>query len=361
MKRKTLVILATAPNEVDPLAKFLRAEGWDVLISCDLFEIKTLLLIKKPNFFMLSEAYKNLNSKAELEKQGESDGFSVIMFDEHVTDFLGKNPKGNTKYNLTQPISGPDFLSLVEQISRDSSSTQLNNPTAIKKVLRPIAEKTISEVSSGGKLAQKEFLTTGANALCLYIDSSRFSGCFVTALGNNRPMSAPMVSKIQTKLSEFIKSSNETLNTIEKVDVTLGSTHLEDWAVNNCSFTQTGIHNGSELSISFMPALPKDLSFEEGPTKDMFQISVDDISPDQVIDFELYHFLQLNNKYVRLFTTLDSKSLDSSSEDKSIIEARFKKIKSSTSHLFFKKGELPSAQVYKVKNRLAQSIQQMIV
>lgn len=85
-------------------------------------------------------------------------------------------------------------------------------------------------------------------------------------------------------------------NIEEPFSIATESFEFKAWA-ETTKFTYIGEHQGSELTVSFVPTEDRLPAVKSAETRDMARIQLDLIDPDQPVSFGTYLHLKRNNKY----------------------------------------------------------------
>jgi hypothetical protein len=186
-----------------------------------------------------------------------------------------KNPKA-----FTEPIRGPRH-----QVDRES---------IIVKGSSQALDETV-EVRDG---QVQEVLNDNTNVACILIESTRFSGYLVTAMGKNRKIDNQFIKTIQERLFSFLKASGEDLSDKENMQMKIKKVDFEDWALEYADFLRKSVHKGDEVAMAFFPRSDAAVEIKESAAQEMGSVSLKEIEPDKPVECNLYVYLPANNKYV---------------------------------------------------------------
>lgn len=196
----------------------------------------------------------------------------------------------------------------------------------VKNPIKPIIEK----------------LEKSENCLCIVIDSQRFAGYMVAALGKNRRFDDEFVKNIQMKLYEFLKAQGEVLDEEKPLEIKIKAVQFEAWALEQAEFLKKSIHKGDEVAMAFFPTRKTSPDVEPSAREDMLQINIDNLEGDVQVLFDLYIYLPANKKYI-LYTPKGSTFL---ANQKDRLKGK------GVTHMHMKKEELGTAKKYVVENYL---------
>lgn len=173
----------------------------------------------------------------------------------------------------------------------------------------PEATKKDTLISKGSKVAledvsvktpHQESVQVGrpAHVACLIIESNRFSGYLITAMGHERKLDKEFLNQIRKRLYKFLKESGEELSDKEHMKLRIRQVPFEDWALEKAEFLRKSIHNGHEVAMAFFPR--QDLQGQVGSSaaEEMATIRLSEIMNDTVLEFNAYVYLPKNDKYV---------------------------------------------------------------
>lgn len=186
-----------------------------------------------------------------------------------------KNPEA-----FTEPIRGPR-----SQVDRESIIVKGSSQALDESV----------EVRDG---RVQEVLNDNTNVACILIESTRFSGYLVTAMGKNRKIDNQFIKTIQERLFSFLKASGENLSDKENMQMKIKKVDFEDWALEYADFLRKSVHKGDEVAMAFFPRQDAAVEIKESAAQEMGSVSLKEIEPDKPVECNLYVYLPANNKYV---------------------------------------------------------------
>lgn len=195
--------------------------------------------------------------------------------------FLAPAPKPGEKLQYNQTYAGQKNKSGVESLIVKGTKEALDTST-IKETAKP----------------QIETLQKSQNAICIMVESSRFNGYLVAALGKNRRLDDEFIYNVQNRLYTFLKNQGESLRQEETLDIKLKPVDFEGWALQEAEFLRKSIHKGDEVAMAFFPTRNLKQDLRESHKEDMVQFYIDDLKPDVPVLFDVYIFLPANNKYI---------------------------------------------------------------
>lgn len=143
-----------------------------------------------------------------------------------------------------------------------------------------------------------EAVQQSTNVACIVVESPRFSGYLITAMGKNRSLDSAFLEKVRERLFTFLKNAGEKLNEGDAMELKIQQVPFEDWALVYAEFMRKSIHDGNEVVMAYFPHQDIKIKVEDSPAEDMASIKIDELQGDVVVEFNVYLHLSRNNKYV---------------------------------------------------------------
>lgn len=191
-----------------------------------------------------------------------------------------------------------------------------------------------------GKVETK--LEGSSNIACLIIESPKFSGYLVAALGKNRRIDQNFMNTIRERLTRFLKDAGEPIRDDEPMNLKIRAVDFEGWALECAQFLRKSVHQGEEIAMAFFPFQEANTKVENSAQADMGAVKLDELTADVQVDFNVYVYLPANNKYV-LYTPRGSKFYGSQKQ-------RLEKM--GVTHMHIKRTELQDVSRYRAQNYL---------
>lgn len=220
--------------------------------------------------------------------------------------------------------------------AREDDSLMLRGTTAA-------LEKSCIQLSKNHN--QSVEMTT--NMACIVIESSRFSGYLITAMGKNKVIDDAFMKKIQMRLYNFLKEHGEKVTNGESMQLTLKQVPFMPWALDQAEFLRRSSHMGDEVAMAFFPRAEIRARFGESVDEEMAAVHLHEFEGDTMVDFNVYIHLPKNNKYV-LYTPRGGTFYDKQKERLS---------GQGISHLHVLKAEIQDLNKYRAENYLNDSIE----
>ncbi|HRO68354.1 MAG TPA: hypothetical protein PL182_12365, partial [Pseudobdellovibrionaceae bacterium] len=185
-----------------------------------------------------------------------------------------------------------------------------------------------------------------SNVACLIVESPRFSGYLVAALGKNRKIDERFIETIRERLFKFLKDNGESVADEGTMNLRIKRVDFEDWAVECAEFLRKSVHNGEEIAMAFFPFSEAKTKVVDSASVEMGAVDVREISPDVTLEFNLYIYLPTNKKYV-LYTPRGAKFYGSQKE---------RLMEMGVSHVHVKRTEVQDVDKYRAQNYLNSKI-----
>lgn len=173
----------------------------------------------------------------------------------------------------------------------------------------PMATKKESIISEGTKKALNESciptpfessngIEESTHVACIVIESTRFAGYLITAMGKNKSVDDAFLQGVRNRLFKFLKQNGEDIGDRESLDLKIKQVPFEDWALEQAEFLRKSIHDGNEVAMAFFPRTDVKANLGDSPDEDMASIKIEDLLGDIAVEFNLYVRLPRNDKYL---------------------------------------------------------------
>lgn len=242
-----------------------------------------------------------------------------------------------------------------EQTKKADSSTLIRHNSQNKNfakqpdsiIVKGSQQALDSAVKFNPDIKEAEKIARSQNCICIVVDSTRFKGYLIAALGKNRRFDDEFVQNIQVKLYAFLKSQGEKLDEENPLEIKIKPVEFEDWALEQADFLKKSVHNGNEVAMAFFPANKTTPELEASTHEDMLKINIEDLHGDVEVLFDVYIYLQANNRYV-LFTP----------KGRTFLGLQKERLKNKgITHLHMKKIDVKSAKTYTVETYLNNKVE----
>ncbi len=280
-----------------------------------------------------SQTPKKLNEKEDI---SQSNVLSEAQRN-NVAPLLAKNlPLDQTKPESAD--NNPYNLSLDSKASGRANHSQ--------SVFSRSAEKALAESVNTGDRILINKLEASSNVACIVVESARFSGYLVVAMGKNRKIDQNFILLVKNRMVKFLKEQGEEINEEEGFAIKVREVDFEGWAIEYASFLRKSIHNGDEIAMAFFPFSPVKNELGQSAAAEMGTIKLDDLQGNIQVDFNLYIYLTANNRYV-LYTPKGAKLY---------VQQKDRLSKMGVTHLHIRKSEAQDLSKYRAQNYLNSKI-----
>lgn len=235
--------------------------------------------------------------------------------------------------------SATEIISAEQSIGKVSvreSLISLAAKKALEQTVRNVHPRRIEEIKVSSKMS------------CIFVDSTRFSGYLVAALGKDKEPESVFLEKLRERILHFLKRNGEKIKeTDHPTSLILKKVDFKNWAGKNAEFLRSSVHDEEEVSIAFFPRRNIRAQFEDSTNEKMAKIKLEEIKPDTPVDFNLYIYLKENNRYVR-YTQKGSKLLSTQKE---------RLLKQGLKHMHLFKEDIPELNKFRAQNFLNEKIE----
>jgi hypothetical protein len=235
-------------------------------------------------------------------------------------------------------------------VTRDTTEVKFNlvhhQESLISRAAHEALEKTA--IRSIVNHHEIELIEVASDMSCVVVESTRFSGYLLVALGKNKELDAAFMENLRQRLFQFLKSNGEELNEGDQpMKLTLQKVAFKKWAAAEADFLRQSIHNKDEVSIAFFPHRELRAHFEDSADEKMAKIKLADIVADVPVDFNLYLYLEENKRYIH-YTKKGNALLSSQ-------KARLER--QGMMHMHVEKTDIPEFNRYHTQNFLNSKIE----
>lgn len=165
-------------------------------------------------------------------------------------------------------------------------------------ILRGTKEALENSCTLGSETAAPQAIEQSSNIACIVIESSRFSGYLITAMGKNKTLDSAFMQKIRERLYRFLRENGEEVKEGDTLDLKIKEVPFEDWALDYAEFLKKSIHEGNEVAMAFFPRTDIKASYGESSAEEMASIKIEELAENVSVEFNVYIHLPRNNKYV---------------------------------------------------------------
>lgn len=370
---QTILVLSAEPRKLLPAEQFLVNRGWAVTVTGDEKIALNLLIQHRPSFFLISVLHKNKKVRTlhNLVKQTFPD-LCVVMFAETNTiDSYRLLLETRHPYRVAPPVTGPSIERAVNRFLKDAHERDLQESLYVKSLRRTLNGEDIGTVSWAPLPSdQDSLLSRGAgeaiesavnrgdgvvrqavagkitNTACIVIESDRFQGYLIAAMAGDHPFDDKFIHLIRSRLVAFLRENGETVKDGESFPMKVREVEFMEWALDYAEFLKKTVHEGREIAFAFFPLAQVGEQVRVSAVAHMLTVQVDDLVPDETIDFNVHLHLPANQRFL-LYAAKDSVFLRAQKE---------RLVKSGVRELHIKKEDLAVFKRYRAKHRIADLI-----
>jgi len=144
----------------------------------------------------------------------------------------------------------------------------------------------------------QERLEDSTQLACIVVESAKFSGYLVAALGKDRQVDDEFLSLVQSRLVSFLRDHGESVGTDHNLQLKVKSVDFEAWSLSQAEFLKKSLHKGTEVAMAFFPVENARTKVGESVADDMVSVQTHEIQTDVPLEFNLYVYLPTNKKFV---------------------------------------------------------------
>ncbi len=141
-------------------------------------------------------------------------------------------------------------------------------------------------------------ISQSKNIACITIQSPKFSGYLVCAMGKNRPVDKSFLEVCRSRLFGFLRANGESIRDQDSMELELQEIDFTSWALEQAEFLRRSIHDGNEVAMAFFQNPEGEVELGASASEKMVKMSLDDLKEDVALEFDLYIFMPENNKYL---------------------------------------------------------------
>jgi hypothetical protein len=247
-------------------------------------------------------AYQNKENSPFANPQQKANDFSSDPTFQTGTPFQGSHsenePSSKGQRKGEAPIMEHDPIGskkrLTPRYKRDPGLDDPNASIFVKGTQQALNESVI--VREG--LTSYEEIERSSHCACIIVESERFSGYLVAALGKNRKIDTTFMNLIKQRLFAFLKAHGEIVKESDTMNIKIEEVEFEDWAMEQADFLRKSIHDGDEIAMAFFPTKETSVKLEESVSEKMLQLDISELKEDTAVEFDLYIYMPENNKYL---------------------------------------------------------------
>jgi len=210
------------------------------------------------------------------------------------TEQAGKKPKGTKKKAEETVVGNKDEDVIIVR------ATEVLNSIYDSIVLKGTVESLDRAVNHKQSRTGPAVVDQQDRVACLVVNSPRFSGYLIAAMGKNKVMDDELMAKIRSYLLEYMKKNVETMSEkdLGALKLKIQQIPFQAWAKSQADFLIRSIHNDNEVAMAFFPTTNTKANIEESFSENMIKMTINDIAEDSELEFDMYIYLPENQKYI---------------------------------------------------------------
>lgn len=240
----------------------------------------------------------------------DSSGFGVVTADKSQDPGTARQDQEDSRplsshYHRSEKQGSPGWQPTKKEERKNKERPgpeQPDDETSLTKkdsiILRGTKEALENSCTLGSETAAPQAIEQSSNIACIVIESSRFSGYLITAMGKNKTLDSAFMQKIRERLYRFLRENGEEVKEGETLDLKIKEVPFEDWALDYAEFLKKSIHEGNEVAMAFFPRTDIKASYGESSAEEMASIKIEELAENVSVEFNVYIHLPRNNKYV---------------------------------------------------------------
>jgi hypothetical protein len=143
-----------------------------------------------------------------------------------------------------------------------------------------------------------EEIQQASNLACITVESPRFNGYLICAMGRNRKIDKTFIDLLQQRLFKFLKDNGENIKDQDTISLRLQEVNFTAWTLAQAEFLKKSVHDGEEVAIAFFPTAVQSQDLQKSVSEKMLMVGLSELQDNAVVEFDLYIFMPENNKYL---------------------------------------------------------------
>lgn len=158
--------------------------------------------------------------------------------------------------------------------------------------------KTLDETAIQGDGKIESHLEDNTHLACIVVESPKFSGYLVAALGKDKKIDDEFVDLVRTRLMKFLVDAGEPVKNDANLQVKVKRVDFEGWALEYAQFLRKSVHKGDEVAMAFFPFAEAQTKVGLSAEASMASVKTSEVESGQPLEFNLYIYLPTNKKYI---------------------------------------------------------------
>lgn len=279
-------------------------------------------------------------SAGNMNPNGSSQGSdSETSFQGSMRESRTGGPKGSAQ---SPTDSSSEMLILKgSEATLESIRVQGKAPGATENVDISPFDSLVEEATQLEEVSER--IGEVSNVACLLIESEKYAGYLLAAMGDNRPLESDFLQLIRDRLVAYLKNNGEDISSQDTMDLKVELVPFEDWALEAAEFLRKSVHKDREVALAFFPHATKEVGAAPSKAPDMCAIAIEDIGEEVELDFDAYIYLPSNDKYLlytrkgnKLYGQQKSRLKDKGVSHIHIFQSEIQNLKKNKVRTFFK-------------------------
>lgn len=365
---QSLLILSSEPRALFAAEQFLIGRGWTLTMTSDEKVALSLLIERRPSFFMISVQHKNRKVRQlhTLVKQTFPELCVLLFAEHHSMEAYRQLLQSGHPYRIQPPVTGPGIERAVNRFLRDAHEKELQDRLYARSLRRgaenentlswaPIPADEDSLLERGADLALEGAVRRGdgvvrahltgkiTNTACIIIESMRFSGYLIAAMAGDRPFNEEFTALVRERLVQFLRESGEVVKDGESFPMKIREVKFAEWATDYAEFLKRSVHEGDEVAFAFFPMADVNPQVGLSAVANMVTVKVEDLVADETVDFNVHLHLPANARFL-LYTAKGSVLMQ---------EQKNRLIRSGVHELHIKSEDIPAFKRYRAHHHIS--------
>lgn len=324
LTRSILILVANRRN-ILAAETFLVNRDWAVFSTEDERTALTYLVEQRPSFVLISVDHPNRKviGLHRLLKQTYPDLKVILCGEEDSLEAYQRLTMNDHQHRIHPPVTGPAIERATNRFFKEVQEKEMQEELLNRSFRRQMEREGWGDVTwTPAHRDENSLLARGAghvveacvnkadgtvrerlsgsttNTACIVIESPRFSGYLIAALGGDRPFDESFIDLVRERLVRFLRDNGERVQEGESFPMKIREVRFESWALDYAEFLRKTVHEGQELALAFFPVNEVTPAIKGSTLKNMCTVRVEDLLPEVAVDFNVHLFLPANQKFL---------------------------------------------------------------
>lgn len=257
--------------------------------------------------------------------------------------------KGQSDYDPTKPSESmvlgqgqnkrpKNYTPAPPDVTKIKEGGIFNDESVFVKGVNQSLDSTV--VKGNGEIEVQ--LEDNSHLACIVVESPKFSGYLVAALGKDKKIDDEFVDIVRTKLMKFLRDAGEPIENEANMQIKVKRVDFEGWALEYAQFLRKSVHKGDEVAMAFFPFADAQTKIGMSAKENMVSVKTSEIESGKPLEFNMYIYLPTNKKYI-LYTPRGSSFQENQKE---------RLIRQGVDKIHIQKGDVQNLSKYKAQNHL---------